>query len=88
MFASSLMRTVDDAPLATAAGASFDLLLEGLSDKVPPNQLQTIAIWVWSTLHGLVMLEAEGLASGPQDQVSAHQVVHQMVDTLAQRTRR
>ena len=87
MFASRLMTTVDDGPLSVASTASFDMLLDGLANQIPADQLHAVAIWVWSTLHGLVMLEAEGLASGPHRSVTSAQVIRQMVDTLAQRAR-
>jgi AcrR family transcriptional regulator len=83
MFASRLLPTSDDAALGRAGSAAFDFLLDGLSRYAPPERLQATAIWVWSTLHGLVMLEAEGLLSGPAKKaVSAGAVVHEMVRGL------
>jgi hypothetical protein len=52
----------------------------------PAERVYPIAVWIWSTLHGLVMLEAEGLAGGPIGaQVTAADVVRQMLDTLSAR---
>jgi hypothetical protein len=43
-------------------------------------------VWIWSTLHGLAMLEAEGLAGGPPSaDVSPEDVVRQMMATLGGR---
>lgn len=84
MFASRLMPTSDDAALGRAGDAAFDFLLQGVSGYVPPERIHAVAIWVWSTLHGLVMLEAEGLLSGPVEKaVPAAQVVREMVRGLA-----
>jgi AcrR family transcriptional regulator len=84
MFATRLVPTVDDAPLNDAARASFELLLEGVAQSAPPERVQAIAVWIWSTLHGLVMLEAEGILAGPSEhRVSAAEVVGQMMATFA-----
>ena len=49
----------------------------------PPERVRAIAVWIWSTLHGLAMLEAEGLAGGPPSgDVSSADVVRQMMATL------
>jgi AcrR family transcriptional regulator len=83
MFASSLLHTAEDEPLAKASTAAFDLLVEGASRAVPPEPVHAIAVWIWSTLHGLVMLEAEGLSGGPiAERVTAADVVRQMLKTL------
>jgi AcrR family transcriptional regulator len=83
MFASQLLREVDDEPLDRAASAAFDFLLEGVAKTAPPERVRAIAVWIWSTLHGLAMLEAEGLAGGPASgDVSPADVVRQMVATL------
>jgi hypothetical protein len=43
-----------------------------------------MAVWVWSTLRGLVMLEAEGLLPGRmKDQVSSVEVIRQMAEVFA-----
>jgi len=83
MFASNLLRTAGDGTLTRAAAQSFDFLLRGLRSQVAPDRLYDTALWVWATLHGLVMLEAEGLASGPmRNGASGADVVRRMVETL------
>lgn len=66
MFASRLLSTSDDRALKQAASAAFDMLVEGVSQYVPAERVHATAVWIWSTLHGLVMLDAEGLLSGPR----------------------
>jgi AcrR family transcriptional regulator len=83
MFASNLVATSGDAALAEAAAASFQILLDGVAERVPPERVQAIAVWVWATLHGLVMLEAEGLAGGPMRSPSSpSDVVREMIRTI------
>ncbi len=83
MFASRLLRTTRDDALRRSAGDAFDDLLGRISSLVAPADVRATAAWVWSTLHGLVMLEAERLVSGPvEEQVSAAQVVHRMAEAL------
>jgi AcrR family transcriptional regulator len=87
MFASQLLREVDDAPLDRAVSAAFDFLLEGVARTAPPERMRAIAVWIWSTLHGLAMLEAEGLAGGPASaDVSPEDVVRQMMANLGGRS--
>jgi len=86
MFASSLLNTTDDRSLGQASSDAFDFLVEGTARSAPPERVYPIAVWIWSTLHGLVMLEAEGLTGGPiGEKVTAADVVHQMLDTLRPR---
>jgi AcrR family transcriptional regulator len=86
MFASRLLREADDEPLDRAASAAFDFLLEGVSKSAPPARVRAIAVWIWSTLHGLAMLEAEGLAGEPAcADGSPTDVVRQMMATLTGR---
>jgi AcrR family transcriptional regulator len=83
MFASRLLVTSDDRALKQAAGAAFAMLVEGVSHYVPAERVHTTAVWVWSTLHGLVMLDAEGLLSGPgETQIDPLQVIRQTVAAL------
>jgi AcrR family transcriptional regulator len=87
MFASRLLRDADDEPLDRAASAAFDFLLEGVAKTAPLERVRAIAVWIWSTLHGLAMLEAEGLAGGPAStDVSPADVVRQMMATLGGRS--
>jgi len=84
MFASSLLHSANDEPLGQASSAAFDFLVEGTARGVPPDRVYPMAVWIWSTLHGLVMLEAEGIGGGPiGGQVTAEDVVRQMLETLA-----
>jgi AcrR family transcriptional regulator len=83
MFASNLLKTTDDEPLSRAAAASFQILLAGVAQRVAPQRVYAVAVWVWATLHGLVMLEAEGLSGGPAHPVSPAQIVHEMIATLS-----
>ena len=83
MFASRLLPTSDDRTLKQAAGAAFDLLVESVSKYVPAERVHATAVWVWSTLHGLVMLDAEGLLSGPREtQIEPIEVIRRMVAAL------
>jgi AcrR family transcriptional regulator len=84
MFASRLLTTSGDPALEQAARAAFDLLLEGVSQHIPAERSHATAIWVWSTLHGLVMLGAEGILSGPRKgHVEPIEVVRQTVAAMA-----
>jgi AcrR family transcriptional regulator len=84
MFASRLLQTSKDPALKRAAGAAFDMLVEGVSRCVPAEGVHATAIWVWSTLHGLVMLDAEGLLSGPREtQIEPIEVVRRTVAALS-----
>lgn len=84
MFASKIPATADDEALEQAGTAAFNILLESVEPHVPPGQAPVIAIWIWSTLHGLVMLEAEGLNGGPLHSVSPADVVRQMARVFRQ----
>lgn len=78
MFASQLPRATGDQRLAVAGLAAFDLLLRSVQRHVAATDAEAIAIWIWSTLHGLVMLEAEGGPLGPRGGATATDVVRQM----------
>jgi AcrR family transcriptional regulator len=87
MFASQILREADDEALDRAASAAFDFLLEGVAETAPPERVRAMAVWVWSTLHGLAMLEAEGLAGGPPGaEVGSADVVREMMATLKGRS--
>jgi AcrR family transcriptional regulator len=82
MFASRLASS-DDAALAQSSHAAFDFLLQRASQLVGEDQAYVTAVWIWSTLHGLVMLEAERLGGGPMKaQTTPEAVVRQMIGTL------
>ena len=83
MFASGTVRPMQDQTLANAGEAAFKFLLDAVSERAPQAAAEAMAIWIWSSLHGMVMLIAEGLMSGPLDrQVTPAEVVRQMVKAL------
>jgi AcrR family transcriptional regulator len=83
MFASSLLMTVEDESMRVAAEASFDFLVSALVHYVPTDAVQVVAVRVWATLHGLAMLEAEGLAEPPsREPVPPAAVVHDLIASL------
>ncbi|HSU99548.1 MAG TPA: WHG domain-containing protein [Roseiarcus sp.] len=83
MFASELLRETDDEALKRASAAAFDFLLERVAKTAPPERVRAVAVWIWSTLHGLAMLEAEGLAGGPSSgDIGPEAVVREMMSTL------
>jgi AcrR family transcriptional regulator len=83
MFASQLLHEADDEALDRASSAAFDFLLDGAARIAPPERARAIAVWIWSTLHGLAMLEAAGLAGGPPGaDLGSAEVVREMMATL------
>jgi AcrR family transcriptional regulator len=82
MFASNIGAATHDDALLKAGAAAFDILLDGVRQKVDPALAPTVAIWIWSTLHGLVMLEADGMSAGPVGGVTPEAVVRQMTRSL------
>jgi AcrR family transcriptional regulator len=84
MFAAGAPRMADP-NLAQAAEAAFNFLLTAVSQRAP-RRAEALAIWIWSSLHGMVMLMAEGLMSGPLDNpVNPADVVHEMILALGER---
>ncbi|MBB5062698.1 TetR/AcrR family transcriptional regulator [Granulicella mallensis] len=84
MFASHLLKTATDPALERAYRIAFDLLLHQIEKFIALKLINVTAIWVWSTLHGLVMLEAEGLTSATLIQkVTPADVVRHMIATLS-----
>ena len=80
MFASATLRAAKDPELARASDAAFNFLLEDVARNAPPERAHAIATWLWSSLHGLVMLMAEGLACGTRpESVQPAVVVHEMI---------
>ena len=87
MFSSRMAQEHRDPVLDAASKASFDFLLEQVAGIAPPERLPLLALWVWSTLHGLVMLESEKLATGPiENGPTPAEVVHEMLATLASKS--
>ena len=66
MFASRLVadRTSDESELYKAAMASFEPLLERVADG-SSKRARLAAYGIWSQLHGIVMLKADGLLTEP-----------------------
>jgi len=84
MFSSRMAQEERNPELDAASQASFDFLLKEVARIAPAGRVPLLALWVWSTLHGLVMLEAEGLATGPvEDGPTPADIVHEMLTTLA-----
>ncbi len=55
--------------LATAAGASFSLLVEALSRMEHPDPHRT-AVMAWSTLHGLANLSIDGMLAASSEELA------------------
>ena len=53
-------------PLSVAADACFEILSDHVRQRVGSSQATMKALSTWATLHGLVILETEGLLFGPQ----------------------
>lgn len=88
MFASPVTPTSDDAPLAEASERAFGFLLDGVAPYASDTDAYTVALWVWSTLHGLVMLEADCLAGGKGEPgADAAAVVRELMRGLERRAR-
>ena len=78
--------TLDAAPaqslLSRSADASFQLLVDLVSRHAGPDDATKAAVSAWSTLHGAVMLKAEGLLS---QSMSATVSMADIVDGLVSR---
>ena len=53
-----------DSELARTADASFKLLISRLPSRETYQQAATLAVFVWSTLHGIITLQGEGFVDG------------------------
>ena len=83
MFASNLVAAapVED-PLTQVSRSSFQALVDAVSRHVgsKPGTATATAMSIWSTLHGVVMLSAQGLFSGPlMEGVQAIDVVRALI---------
>jgi len=79
MFASPIVTASQDGALGGAADAAFQFLIQGVETHASAGQALTVATWVWSTLHGLVMLEADGfLKRGDDSAATIAAVVHRL----------
>jgi AcrR family transcriptional regulator len=83
MFASRLLKRSDGTELSKVAGESFTILLDRVQRGSGAAGTELNAVWVWSTLHGLAMLDAEDISAGPlSSRLTSKQVIRQMVDLL------
>jgi AcrR family transcriptional regulator len=70
MFASRLVpQAKPGSELASAADRAFEHLHRVVARAFPPEAVQDMAVLVWSQLHGLVMLKADGLVSSSLSQL-------------------
>ena len=64
MFASRLVPEArPGSPLARTADTAFDRLRRVMAEISPPENVEREAVLVWSQLHGLVMLSADGFVT-------------------------
>ena len=83
MFASRLLKRSEGTELTEVAGTSFTILLDRVRRCCGIGGAELNAVWVWSTLHGLAMLDAEEITAGPlSSPLTSKQVIRQMVDSL------
>lgn len=73
MFASSLVAAAaEESELRTAAWASFEPLLERVTEDSPSKQARLTAYAIWAQWHGFVLLRSDGLlAESPDDLLKA-----------------
>ncbi len=84
MFASPITPSGGDGPLEDAADRAFQFLLDGVAQFAAPERARTVALWVWSTLHGLVMLEADCmLVQDGKAEAAAAGVIRELVRALS-----
>lgn len=73
-------------PLAAASSAAFQDLLRRVGGRAPPARVQAVAMWIWSTLHGIVMLDAEGLLCGPRGvRTDVEEILQELVEAVQAR---
>jgi AcrR family transcriptional regulator len=83
MFASRLLKDSEGTELSKVADDAFSLLLQRVRRCIGAESAQLNAVWVWSTLHGLAMLDAEQITAGPlTSHLTSGQVVRRMVNSL------
>jgi AcrR family transcriptional regulator len=89
MFSASALRgSVQDGALQTAAATAFERLLSGVAEGVEDPGAYARALWLWSALHGMVLLTAEGLLSGPRDPDRPKVTTEAMVKAIVKGLRR
>lgn len=85
MFATRALHEADT-PLAQASAAAFDLLMNSVGPHAPPGRARAVAVWIWATLHGIVMLDSQGLVAGPPDEpLGVEQVVRELAEAVRAR---
>ena len=70
---------------AEAADAAFAILLNSVQDRAPPERARAVAVWIWASLHGVVMLESEGLLAGPNGPLPVADVVAELAAAVRAR---
>ena len=87
MFASNVMHTAEPGgALGEAAHAAFGFLLRSVGATAPAGRARAVAVWIWSTLHGIVMLDSEGLLAGPPEEpLTVGQVVAELAEAVRAR---
>lgn len=66
MFVAPVLATSSEgSELRAEARKSFDLLYEAVARVVPEANARTVAFAVWSSLHGLVLLDSAGIMGSP-----------------------
>ncbi|RXH55435.1 hypothetical protein GRAN_2292 [Granulicella sibirica] len=62
---------------------AFSLLLHRVRRCIGAEGAQVNAVWIWSTLHGLAMLDAEQITSGPlAGHLTSGQVIRHMLKSM------
>jgi AcrR family transcriptional regulator len=83
MFASKIVPTSGSGALGDAANSAFELLMGSVANHASADQTHSVAIWVWSTLHGLVMLEADDLMKDSEDPIATSAaVIRRLVEAV------
>ncbi|MGM4903342.1 TetR/AcrR family transcriptional regulator [Tardiphaga sp. 866_E4_N2_1] len=75
-----------DSPLAAASSAAFEDLLRRVKAHASPDRVQAVASWVWCTLHGVVMLNSEGLLHNSRSNgLSIEEIVRELGEAVRSR---
>ena len=83
MFASRLSRDSAGTELSKVGNDAFSLLLHRVRRCIGAEGAQVNAVWIWSTLHGLAMLDAEQITSGPlAGHLTSGQVIRHMLKSM------
>ncbi len=73
-------------PLAVASSAAFQDLLGRIGGRIAPARVHAVAMWIWATLHGIVMLDAERLLCGPAGKrTDVEEIVQELVAAVQDR---